>query len=143
MPITLDVAFRISQGTALVPSKWMPFKTPAGKSPGDSPGDGSYHIIIGGATQFSGGTSAASPLIAGMIGLLNDARLRAGQPLMGFLNPWLYGAARGVLTDVTDGASRGCNGYDTQTGTEVPGAGVVGEMGAFWNATAGELSCSW
>lgn len=113
---------------------------PPQQASGFSPNDDSYHIIIGGATQFSGGTSAASPLIAGMIGLLNDARLRAGQPLMGFLNPWLYGAARGVLTDVADGASRGCNGYDTQTGMEVPGAGVVGEMGAFWNATAGELS---
>lgn len=75
-----------------------------------------------------------------MIGLLNDARLRAGQPLMGFLNPWLYGAARGVLTDVTDGAAHGCNGIDAQSGMEVPGAGVVGDNGAFWNATASELS---
>ena len=99
---------------------------------------GSYQVIINGATQFSGGTSAASPLIAGMVGLLNDARLRAGQPLMGFLNPWLYGAARDTFTDVTRGAARGCNGNDTQTGQPVPGAGVVGERGAFWNATAGE-----
>ena len=104
---------------------------------------GSYHIIIGGATQFSGGTSAASPLVAGMIGLLNDARLRAGQPTMGFLNPWLYGAAAGALTDVTEGASRGCNGVDTQTGMEVPGAGIVGERGAFWNATVGEFCSRW
>lgn len=98
----------------------------------------SYQIIIGGATQFSGGTSAAAPIVAGMIGLLNDARLRAGNPPMGFLNPWLYGDARGALTDVTGGFSRGCDGYDSQTGMMVPGAGVVGERGAFWNATVGE-----
>lgn len=73
-----------------------------------------------------------------MIGLLNDARLRAGQPPMGFPNPWLYGEARGSLTDVMGGFSRGCDGYDSQTGMMVPGAGVVGERGAFWNATAGE-----
>ncbi|SPO01023.1 related to Tripeptidyl-peptidase sed4 [Cephalotrichum gorgonifer] len=96
-----------------------------------------YQVIIGGSTQFSGGTSAAAPLIAGMIGLLNDARLRAGKPVMGFLNPWLYGEARGVLTDVTGGYAKGCDGFDTQTGMAVPGAGVVGERGAFWNATAG------
>lgn len=74
-----------------------------------------------------------------MIGLLNDARLRAGQPPMGFLNPWLYGKAVGTLTDVVAGASRGCDGFDTQTGMPVPGAGVVGERGAFWNATAGKF----
>ena len=74
-----------------------------------------------------------------MIGLLNDARLRAGLPQLGFLNPWLYGAARDTFTDVTRGASRGCNGIDTQTGAEVPGAGLVGERGAYWNATAGEF----
>ncbi|MBE3042759.1 hypothetical protein IMZ48_09335 [Candidatus Bathyarchaeota archaeon] len=73
-----------------------------------------------------------------MVGLLNDARLRAGQPTMGFLNPWLYGAAAGALTDVTGGAARGCGGIDLQTGMQVPGAGIVGKFGAFWNATAGE-----
>lgn len=93
-------------------------------------------------TEFSGGTSAAAPLIAGMVGLLNDARLRDGRPVMGFLNPWLYGEAQGrpgVLTDVKDGYAKGCDGIDTQSGMPVEGAGVVGKAGAFWNATAGEF----
>ncbi len=58
---------------------------------------------------------------------------------MGFLNPWLYGEAHEVLTDVTGGYARGCDGFDTQTGMPVPGGGIVGERGAFWNATAGEF----
>lgn len=36
------------------------------------------------------GTSAATPTVAGMIGLANDARLTAGKPTLGFLNPWIY-----------------------------------------------------
>lgn len=37
------------------------------------------------------GTSASAPVIAGLITLLNDARLNAGKGPLGFLNPWLYG----------------------------------------------------
>ncbi|PKS10336.1 hypothetical protein jhhlp_002087 [Lomentospora prolificans] len=97
----------------------------------------SYQIVIGGSASFSGGTSAAAPLIAGMIGLLNDARLRAGKPVMGFLNPWLYSEGYKALTDVVGGNSKGCDGWDTQSGREVPGAGIVGERGAYWNGTEG------
>lgn len=102
----------------------------------------SYQIVIGGSASFSGGTSAAAPLIAGMIGLLNDARLRAGKPVMGFLNPWLYSEGYKALTDVVGGNSKGCDGWDTQSGREVPGAGIVGERGAYWNGTEGRSSLS-
>ena len=46
------------------------------------------------------GTSCASPTAAGVIGLLNDLRIRAGKPTLGFLNPFLYQAAA-YLNDIT------------------------------------------
>jgi len=37
-----------------------------------------------------GGTSLASPLMAGVIAVVNQKRLAAGEPEVGFANPWLY-----------------------------------------------------
>ncbi len=37
-----------------------------------------------------GGTSLASPLMAGMIAVVDQAHLAAKKPLVGFANPWLY-----------------------------------------------------
>jgi len=37
-----------------------------------------------------GGTSLASPLMAGMIAVVDQARLAAGKPVVGFANPWFY-----------------------------------------------------
>ncbi len=38
-----------------------------------------------------GGTSLASPLMAGVIAVINSKRAASGEPLVGFANPWLYG----------------------------------------------------
>jgi hypothetical protein len=35
-------------------------------------------------------TSAAAPVFAAMIALLNNERFNQGKPSMGFLNPWIY-----------------------------------------------------
>ena len=43
--------------------------------------------------------SASAPAFAGMVSLLNEARLKAGKPTMGFLNPFLY-ANPDAFTDV-------------------------------------------
>lgn len=40
--------------------------------------------------ESSGGTSAASPITAGLLALVNDAPLRSGRPPLGFVAPWLY-----------------------------------------------------
>lgn len=53
------------------------------------------------------GTSAATPTVAGIISLLNDARLNRKMPVMGFINPFLYKNA-GTLYDVTSGCNEGC-----------------------------------
>lgn len=37
-----------------------------------------------------GGTSLASPLMAGVIAVVDQARIAAGKPVVGFANPWLY-----------------------------------------------------
>jgi subtilase family serine protease len=43
-----------------------------------------------------GGTSLASPLTAGMLAVVDQARLAAGKPLIGFANPFLYGSPIGT-----------------------------------------------
>ncbi|KAJ2995994.1 hypothetical protein NUW58_g1118 [Xylaria curta] len=67
-------------------------------------------------TGQTGGTSAAAPVVAGIIALLNDARLRAGKPTMGFINPFLYSLGSTHVFDITAGKAVGCNGYNMQTG---------------------------
>lgn len=84
----------------------------------------SYSVYQGGELTPSGGTSAAAPVTASIIALLNDARLRAGKPTLGFLNPLIYGYAYKGFTDITTGQSDGCNGNDTQSGAGVPGVSI-------------------
>lgn len=66
-----------------------------------------YATYINGTIRPNGGTSAAAPVVASIIALLNDARLRAGKPAMGFINPWLYGVASDTLNDITEGKAVG------------------------------------
>lgn len=94
----------------------------------------SYLTVINGTAQPNGGTSAASPVVAAIVALLNDARLRAGKPAMGFINPFLYGNAAGkALNDITLGGAVGCSGVSLQTGQNITGGGVIPY--ASWNAT--------
>jgi tripeptidyl-peptidase-1 len=95
----------------------------------------SYEVISLGKTSASGGTSAAAPTFAGIIGLLNDARLRAGKPVLGFLNPFLYSQGYKALNDITGGGSYGCGGIDPQSNAAVNGSLII--PGAYWNATEG------
>lgn len=44
---------------------------------------------------------------ASVIALVNDALLAHGKPVLGFLNPWIYGGAHSVVTDVVTGSSKG------------------------------------
>ncbi|KAE8378043.1 peptidase S8/S53 domain-containing protein [Aspergillus bertholletiae] len=94
-----------------------------------------YEVVRKGQRGTSGGTSAAAPVFAALVGMLNDARLRAGKPVLGFLNPLLYSGALNDFTDITAGSSIGCNGVNPQTGKTIPGGGVIPY--AHWNATVG------
>ena len=76
--------------------------------------------------------SCASPTFAGIVALLNSARLSAGMPPLGFLNPWIYSGAYTALNDIVDGGSRGCTGTDIYSGLPTPFVPY-----ASWNATQG------
>ncbi|XP_063162155.1 tripeptidyl-peptidase 1 [Candoia aspera] len=58
------------------------------------------------------GTSAATPVVGGIIALINDRRLQRGLPPLGFLNPALYqlqgGGNNTALYDVTHGCHLSC-----------------------------------
>lgn len=65
------------------------------------------------------GTSCSAPTLAGMITLINQMRLDAGKPQLGFLNPILYQMARDrpeAFHDVVTGSNKGTTGYTCQYG---------------------------
>ena len=79
------------------------------------------------------GTSAATPTFAAMVTILNDHRIAANLPTMGFINPFLYtayAASADSFTDITSGDQQmtGCcgtsfaaiHGYDAVTGLGSP-----------------------
>jgi len=65
-----------------------------------------YQVVVGGKLNTLYGTSASAPAVAGMITLINAARLAVGKPPVGFVNPALYAAAStpGVFNDITSGS---------------------------------------
>ncbi len=87
--------------------------------------EGGYRVLVDGQWRILGGTSAAAPLLAGLIARLNATR---SKPL-GFLNPTLYGAAKTAfqpITEGTNGAYTATTGYSACTGLGVPdGAALV------------------
>jgi tripeptidyl-peptidase-1 len=87
----------------------------------------SYEIICNTKVQKVGGTSASTPALAGIISLLNAARLAKGKPTLGWVNPALYHAheSGGAFFDVTEGNNkhRSCCGFNATTGWD-PMTGV-------------------
>jgi len=79
-----------------------------------------YCVAAKGQFLKVGGTSAATPVFAGAVAMLNDALLSSGQEPMGYLNPWIYGVAgpAGVFNDVTTGTNNANagNGFTATTG---------------------------
>ena len=97
-----------------------------------------FTVIDQGKEIRVGGTSAASPAFAGVVSLLNSARLSAGRKPLGFLNPFIYKSGYKGLTDVVDGSSKGCTGTDIYSGLPapfVPGAGWAAVKG--WDPVTG------
>ncbi|KAJ7506898.1 family S53 protease [Mycena galericulata] len=84
-------------------------------------------IVSGGSKEGVDGTSCSSPIFASVIALINDQLIAAGNPPLGFLNPWLY-ANPDMLNDVTTGSNPGCGadgfaavtGWDPVTGLGTP-----------------------
>lgn len=68
-----------------------------------------FRIFLAGQPRSIGGTSASSPTFAGIVTLLNDARLAQHLPPLGFLNPLLYSShIAETFTDITVGNNPGC-----------------------------------
>lgn len=68
-----------------------------------------FQVVNDGRIVSVGGTSASTPTFAALVSLLNEARLKAGKPAMGYLNTWLYQHPE-AFTDITHG-SNGRPGY--------------------------------
>ena len=88
-----------------------------------------YCISAGSLMVGIAGTSAASPVVAAIFARLNEVRLNAGKPPMGFLNPWIYEHPE-AFNDVTIGINSGgmsskngftaVAGWDPATGMGTP-----------------------
>ncbi len=61
--------------------------------------EGGYRVFVDGQWRVLGGTSAAAPLIAGLLARINAGR---SKPL-GYLNPVLYASARAAWAPITEG----------------------------------------
>ncbi len=94
-----------------------------------------YLLVVDGQPQGNGGTSAASPLIASLVTLINQARATAGKGRAGYITSELYqsstggsGAGTAGCTDVTsgnnntatDGGYSAGTGYDAASGWGTP-----------------------
>ncbi|KAH9037102.1 subtilisin-like protein [Lactarius pseudohatsudake] len=85
-------------------------------------------IFFNGQEKRVEGTSGATPVVAGIISLLNDWLISTGRYPLGFLNPWLYGRGLAALNDITEGSNPGCGmdgfsaiaGWDPVTGLGTP-----------------------
>ncbi|KAH9165954.1 peptidase S8/S53 domain-containing protein [Lactarius sanguifluus] len=77
---------------------------------------------------IGGGTGCSTPIVAGIISLLNDYRLSQGKHPLGFLNPWIYDGGLNGFNDIVSGSNPGCNtngfsaivGWDPVTGLGTP-----------------------
>eukprot|EP00656_Telonema_subtile_P024101 TRINITY_DN2595_c0_g2_i1.p1 TRINITY_DN2595_c0_g2~~TRINITY_DN2595_c0_g2_i1.p1 ORF type:complete len:571 (+),score=160.80 TRINITY_DN2595_c0_g2_i1:188-1900(+) len=86
-----------------------------------------YCVTANGRFQGVAGTSASSPVVAGIFALLNDIRLSAGKSPLGFLNPFIYQNAD-AFNDVTSGKNNAgmgngftaVKGWDAATGVGTP-----------------------
>jgi kumamolisin len=87
------------------------------------PNTGAFLVFQGGNIQI-GGTSWSAPVWAGFCALINEARKKAGKPVLPFLNPLLYPlVGTTVFRDITSGSNGAFHcgsGYDQVTGLGSP-----------------------
>lgn len=94
------VAGYLNSSTPLPDSKYY---NPSNRAyPDVSAMSDNFWIIIDRLIMNVAGTSAATPTVAGLIAMANDARLNAGKPVLGFLNPFIYQNPE-IFFDVTLG----------------------------------------
>ncbi|KAI9452110.1 subtilisin-like protein [Lactarius psammicola] len=87
-----------------------------------------FKFILNMQPTLRSGTSGSTPIVAGIISLLNDYRISKGISPFGFLNPWLYSDGLTGIKDITAGWNPGCGtdgfpavvGWDPVTGLGTP-----------------------
>lgn len=107
-------------------------------------------VYFQGQLVMVGGTSSSSPIVAGIVALLNGERMASGKPQLGFLNPLLYKLYErepAIVQDVFAGNNSGGNlllppelnrncpagfqalaGWDAATGLGTPNYAVMREF---------------
>jgi tripeptidyl-peptidase-1 len=85
------------------------------------------YCVQAGSFEGVAGTSASSPVVAGIFARLNGLRLAAGKPAMGFLNPFIYqnptafwDVKVGVNKDTSKNGFTATEGWDAATGFGTP-----------------------
>src|SRR5271165_6500327 len=89
---------------------------------GDADPETGYDVLIDGAMQVIGGTSAVAPLYAGLFARINEALQAQNLPRVGFVNPQLY-EFPGAFNDITsgnNGAFQAGPGWDAASGLGSP-----------------------
>jgi subtilase family serine protease len=99
-----------------------------------------WPVALNGNIQSIGGTSASAPFAMSQLALLSARERLAGQPRVGFINPWfyqLYKAHPGLFYDIVSGSNDlsnvGCcaarKGFDEVSGLGVPDlAGIAQDL---------------
>jgi len=88
-------------------------------------------IKVNGLSTAVDGTSASTPVFAGMLSLVNADRRAHNLSLVGFVNPFLYSNATKFVNDITSGSNK-CTGANNNICCSV---GFVATTG--WDATTG------
>ncbi|KAI0080787.1 tripeptidyl peptidase A [Panus rudis PR-1116 ss-1] len=122
---------------ALAPGTYAGLFNPQGRAVPDVAAQSlRFRVFLSGVPRSIGGTSAASPTFAGIVALLNDARIANKQRPLGFLNPLLYhidAKYDKAFNDITTGSNPGCGtpgfnatkGWDPVTGLGTPNFGEL------------------
>jgi tripeptidyl-peptidase I len=103
-----------------------------------------FAYVWNGTEGIISGTSASTPLMSGIIALVNDELLSCGKRPLGFLNPFIYKKGYKGFTDIKSGSAAGCGvdgfnatkGWDPVTGFGTPIfpvlAGLAKSFGKGW-----------
>jgi tripeptidyl-peptidase-1 len=90
-------------------------------------GQKTSYCVQAGSFEGVAGTSASSPVVAGIFARLNGLRLAAGKPALGFLNPFIYqnpdaffDVTVGVNKDTSKYGFTATEGWDAATGFGTP-----------------------
>lgn len=81
-----------------------------------------YKVLIDGAQNVIGGTSAVAPLYAGLFALINELLVKQGKPRAGYVHPSLYRNPQ-AFSDIisgNNGAFSAAPGWDATTGLGSP-----------------------